>query len=1225
MAKTEARERSESTQVSDVPTVAGVKLLHTLEGHTSWIGRIAWSPDGKWLASPSGDGTIRLWSADNGQFIRSLIGHQKPVTSVAFNSTSSTLASASDDGTISQWSVPSGRKLRSILVSPISAVKSVAFAPTGSRLAGAAFHEPIKLWSLKNENIIRALRESTGRVLCLAFDRQGRTLASASDDNDIKIWDPDTGELRSTLTGHLGTVYSVAFAPTGGLLASASRDGTVKLWDTKRGKLLSTFEGHSGPVSCAAFLSSGQLLASRGDDAVRLWNAATGGCVGVIPVLRSSQWQPGLAFHPHEPRLATVALHHGEFQQNERPSSIFIWSLDPATLLSKETGGPVSYTSAKVVLVGESNAGKSYLAHRIATGRAPRTGEIQSTHGMKFWPLEPEKLCPSASGPAGQRRDLVLWDMGGQEEYRLIHQLFLHDTTIAMILFDPTRGNAAFKEVETWNKYLEKQLQGRQAAKILVGAKQDQSSNIIDRTALDRLKQEGGFSAYYETSAINGRGIAELCEGLASVIDWEALGKTSRPELFQRIRDEIESRRAKGDVVLHIADLHRALSEHPPTDDEAQAVDAVTEQLAAQGIIARSRVATGERVLVLQVQEIERYGGSMITAARNNPRGVPALELKAIAAPGFELPGLVASERLPRREELLVLECTVQLLLEHGLCFQHEGLLIFPSLFSPASLATETPPEHTVSLYYDFSGAIDNIYASLIAWLVLAHDFGRIRLWTDRAEFEVRECGLCGVCKVGRPGGFARVDVYFEVATPHAQRGLFISFVEEHLRQHGVEIREHIAVTCLQCREQISEEVIRKRIARGEKDVVCQVCETRNSLAEGATASRDRDPQLTERTWALKTSVAEGRRKATHDAIQIMTGVPQAMPKEDPIRALHLSDLHFRAGSSVDARLQALVDDLRDSQSFGPRGIEHLDYLIISGDFTDRGNPEGHEQALTFVSELAKEFGLSAERCVFVPGNHDVRDLEEAYTWKPSAAGLKDGQYVKQGDVYLVPNSERYPDRLRSFSDNFYHKFVQKQYPLNTPNQGIAIPFWETGIQFLTLNSSWQIDQFNRKRASIHEDAVAHVLRMAQQQDKEARNSGRREANAPLLRIAVWHHAVSGPEQMRNTDFLSNLQKSGVRLALHGDLHEMKRALVGHWDAKNLLHIIGAGSFGAPASDRPESTPRLYNLLEIRRDLTGLRVHTRCQPRAMGAWQGWNEWPRPQGGDGAVPYYDISW
>jgi hypothetical protein len=111
---------------------------------------------------------------------------------------------------------------------------------------------------------------------------------------------------------------------------------------------------------------------------------------------------------------------------------------------------------------------------------------------------------------------------------------------------------------------------------------------------------------------------------------------------------------------------------------------------------------------------------------------------------------------------------------------------------------------------------------------------------------------------------------------------------------------------------------------------------------------------------------------------------------------------------------------------------------------------------------------------------------------------------------------------------------------------------------------------------------------------------------------------------MADTDFLGHLQKNGVRIALHGDVHEMRRDLIGYWHEKK-LHVVGSGSFGVRAKERPESTPRLYNILEISRDLRSARVHTRCQSKPDGRWDGWYEWPKPRGGDSRLPYYDIKW
>lgn len=625
--------------------------------------------------------------------------------------------------------------------------------------------------------------------------------------------------------------------------------------------------------------------------------------------------------------------------------------------------------------------------------------------------------------------------------------------------------------------------------------------------------------------------------------------------------------------------------------------------------------------LVLRIEEVERYAGSLIIAAKQNPRGVPALELRVIAREKFILPGIPDIERLPREQEKPVLECTVQLMLEHGICFQHEGLLIFPSLFAPASEGSDSKLLHSVSLYYDFAGAIDNIYASMVAWLVMAKEFGKVRLWSDRAEFDAKDGGLCGLRKVGRPGGFAHVDVYFDQETPDRQRKEFISFVEDHLARNGVEIHEHVAVKC-PCNYEFSEDTLRKRIARGDKDVICPVCEMRHSLSEGAAASRERDAKISQHTWALRTRIEKCREEITKNVVQVLGETEDSKFPTGPIRLLHLSDLHFTTATPVAARLQWLLDDLKQS---GGLGFKELDYLVISGDFTDKGSLDGFERAYEFVSALAQEFGLSAERCIFVPGNHDVLDQLDTYSRRRDSGGLKDGEWVEQGKLVMARDAAKYPLRFKPFSDSFYHKFVQLPYPLNYADQGVAIPFWETGIQFLTLNSCWQIDEFFRKRSGVHVEAVANALKQAQKQEDDARKSGQLEANKPLLRIATWHHAVSGPEQMADTAFLTNLQKAGVKLGMHGDIHELRRDVVGHWHEQGKqLHILGAGSFGSPPEGRPESMPRLYNVLEIDRNLKSMRVHTRQQPKADGAWTGWHEWPNPNGDNSKVAYFDIS-
>ena len=1138
----------------------GVKLIRTLRGHTDQICDIEWSPNGALIATSSSDGDIRLWNFKTGDCVRVLSGHKGGTTELAFEARGKVLASGSWDQTIRLWDVDKGLLLQK-LVGHEDGVFSIAINSRDGILASASLDSTIKLWELNTGRLLRTIRDVGGFINCIRFEPSGQSLICGGNEGRISVLDVNSGRIVRHFDGHTDAIATIAIEPEGETVASSSDDRTVRIWELSTGRSLRTLEGHTSRVNGVAYRHNGSLVASVDfEGVVRLWNTNTGDCIAMIQTSMSKPIVAGLAFHPNKPLIA-FSLIEGGVSEGLGENVIIICALDLDVLLG-QAAATVTYTSAKIVIVGESNVGKSYLAHRIATGKPPETGAIESTHGMKFWPMQPPSNavsglahCPKSPFIAklfgssteigdNNRRDVVLWDMGGQEEYRLIHQLFLHDTTVALILLDPTRGAAAYREVEAWNKSLEKQLRGRAAVKLLVGAKVDKPADIIDHQRLEKLCKECGFAEYCETSALTGRGIDELCEAVARAIDWDRLGKTSRPELFQRIRDEIEARRKGGEVVLRVSVLERSLLQQdaelqtvlnaavqslvsqnvvklsdrelrlhmrPSTRlalpkatgraaeivrrvydcidacffrrdfqvkiDElshsviSKDVAAVTEQLATQGVIARSRFSTGTPVLVLQVQEIERYAGSLILAARKNPRGVPALELSALAHAKFSLPGISKKNRLPREQEKPVIECTVQLMLEHGICFQHEGLLIFPSLFVATVEASDERLSHAISLYYDFAGAIDNIYASLVASLVLAKEFGKVRLWSDRAEFEVKSRGLCGLRKVGRPGGFAHVDLYFEAETPERQRKEFVSFVEDHLVRYGVEIREHVAISCA-CGHEFAEETLRQRIARSEKDVLCPVCESRHSLTEGAAMVREQDPKIQHHTWVLRTQLEKLREKVTMEVVQGLAKAEEILPTSAPIRILHLSDLHFTRETPVIARLQWLLDDLKRS---GGLGVEHLDYLVVSGDFTDKGVKEGFEKAYEFVSLLTQSFGLSAERCIFVPGNHDVSDIHEAYEWRETTEGLDNGEWLKQGEIYLVRDNKKYPLRLKAF-DSFYHKFLQKPYPLDFAAQGFAIPFWETGLQFIALNSCWQIDQFNRKRSGVNVEAIANAL-----------------------------------------------------------------------------------------------------------------------------------------------------
>ena len=249
---------------------------HERKGHTDWVSSVAFAPDGKTLASGSGDDTIKLWDARSGEILRTLEGHTSGVRSVAFAPDGITLASGSRDSTIELWDVRSGALLHT-LAGHKERVFSVAFAPDGNTLASASIDDTIKLWDARSGALLRTLEGHTSAVHSVAFAPDGSTLASGSWDNAIKLWDARSGKLLRTLEGHTSDVYSVAFAPDGNTLASGSEDKTIKLWYARSGELLRTLEGHTRYVYSVAFAPDGETLASgNGDKTIKLWDARSG-------------------------------------------------------------------------------------------------------------------------------------------------------------------------------------------------------------------------------------------------------------------------------------------------------------------------------------------------------------------------------------------------------------------------------------------------------------------------------------------------------------------------------------------------------------------------------------------------------------------------------------------------------------------------------------------------------------------------------------------------------------------------------------------------------------------------------------------------------------------------------------------------------------------------------------------------------------------------------------
>ena len=244
--------------------LAARKALPALEGHTEKVNAVAFSPDGRTLASASDDTTVLLWSLAGRQVSARLV-HGDNVRGLAYSPDGKMLASAGADGRVVLWDTARGQP-HATLAGQHRGVWSVAFDRDGRTLASAHEDGAVLLWDVASARLLTTLTGHTGRVVAVAFSPDGRLLASGSADKRVALWDLASRKPLAWLDQPAKEVRGLAFSPQGDVLASVGDDKRVLLWEVALRKLLTTLEGHQDRVRAVAFGPDGRTLVSGGDD-----------------------------------------------------------------------------------------------------------------------------------------------------------------------------------------------------------------------------------------------------------------------------------------------------------------------------------------------------------------------------------------------------------------------------------------------------------------------------------------------------------------------------------------------------------------------------------------------------------------------------------------------------------------------------------------------------------------------------------------------------------------------------------------------------------------------------------------------------------------------------------------------------------------------------------------------------------------------------------------------
>lgn len=783
------------------------------------------SPDWKYLLAGYTDNSIVIWDIEKRTISKTFKGHKASVNSVVWSNDMKLILSSSDDTTIKIWDVDS-EKCLDTLKGHRDEVNSASWSPDQRYILSSSSDNTIRLWDYTNKTCISTFEGHKDAVNNAIWHSNQKQFISCSQDNTIGLWDVTTGRCTRFFEGHTDAVICAIWTSDEKRIITGSSDRSLKIWDIKTGHCLATLKGHDAPViSLSLSKNCSLVLSCSNDTTARLWNIENGNCLCILPDFRSpvekAEWHRNNSYAMTinwEGSVITWNL--SEYVDSSRQQQSKQTDFD---LIDSEQS--VQYTNAKVLLVGESSSGKTGLSKRLALNRWETSDSTVGAWATQ-WKLPITKKD-------NIEREIWLWDFGGQADQRLIHQLYMNETALAVLVFDGQKEDI-YETIGQWDRDLSR-ASIKKFNKLLVAGRIDAGGLRFSRLQIEKFGYERQFIQLLETSAKTGEGCEELKTAIIEGIDWENIPWRSSPRLFQQLKEQIVKLKDEGQIIIQFKELRetlllRMLEVHQNdnvrfTDEELKAV---INLLSGPGILWELEFGS---LILLQPERINAYAQAVIQTIREDIHELGCVKETSVLE--GELTYSSSMNRLDKNEERFVLLAMHQMLVERGICLREHTengtLLIFPSYYRRERPAITGHPAVLVS--YLFNGFLDDIYSSLVVRLHHTKQFEQDQLWKYAADFKTLTKKQLGIKMTRRSEGAGEIEVFFEPSIAIEEKIIFSKYIHEHLMRHANEVVRLRHYVCSRCNTPVANrEVAMRKLDEGKKDIVCVDCENRIPL-----------------------------------------------------------------------------------------------------------------------------------------------------------------------------------------------------------------------------------------------------------------------------------------------------------------------------------------------------------------------------------------------------------